>query len=85
MRPPKRRQEGVHPVLLRTTKYYYVLQNDHPVLLRATKYDKILLRPQKEAHPVLLHTAKYYKVLLCTTKRPSSTTPYYRSFQNLNF
>ena len=61
VRPPKRRQNDVHPVLLRTTKYYHVLQNDHPVLLRATKYDKIPLRPQKEAHPVLLRTTKYYR------------------------
>ena len=37
VRPPKRRQNNVHPVLLRTTKYYYVLQNDLPVLRRTTK------------------------------------------------
>ena len=63
---PKRRQNDVHPVLLRTTKfyssttsYYKELPRTTPVLLRTTKY----------------YSSQYYKVLRCTTKYDSSTTP----------
>ena len=54
-----------YKVLLRTTKYYSVLQSTTPVLLRTTKYYS--------------STTPYYKVLLRTTKYNSSTTKYYSS------
>ena len=63
--------ESTTPVLLRTLKYYFVLQSTSPVLLRTTKYYssttsyyKVLQRTT----PVLLRTTKYY----------SSSTPYYK-------
>ena len=59
MRPPKRRQNDVHPVLLRTTKYYYVLQNDHPVLLRYKVRQNTT--PTSERSPS--STTPYYKGL----------------------
>ena len=63
MRPPKRRQNDVHPVLLRTTKYYKILlrpqKETHPALLRATKYYKVLLRTTKRPSS----TMPYYKGL----------------------
>ena len=65
---PKRRQNDVHPVLLRTTKYYSVLQTYYssttPVLLRTTKY-----------HSVLQSTTPTETT---SERRPSSTTPYYK-------
>ena len=50
----KRRQNDVHPVLLRTTKYYSSTASYYKVLLRTTKYYS--------------STTPYYKVLFCTTK-----------------
>ena len=76
VRPPKRRQNHLHPVLLRTTKYFYALQNDHQDYSNTTLYTT-------KNSPVLLRTAKYYSALQSTTptettseRRPSSTAPY---------
>ena len=64
-------QESTTPVLLRTTKCYFVLQSTSPVLLRTTKYCssttpyyKVLVQYYsvlQSTSPVLL---QYYKVLL---------------------
>ena len=60
--------ESTTPVLLRTTKYYFVLQSTSPVLLRTTKYYSVL--------------QTYYKVLVQYYFVLQSTTPvlvqYYR-------
>ena len=69
-----------YKVLLRTTKYYSVLQSTTPVLLRTTKYYSSTTKYYSS-------TTKYYSVLQSTTptsettseRRPSSTTPYYAS------
>ena len=67
---PKRRQNDVHPVLLRTTKYYSCTASYYKVLLRTTKYYSM--------YSLLQSTILYYKVLLRPKRRPSSTTPYYK-------
>ena len=61
----------IHPVLLRTTKYYSVLQSTTPYYKTLLQYYSVLLQ--------------YYSVLQSTTstettseRRPSSTTPYYK-------
>ena len=83
---PKRRQNDVHPVLLRTTKYY---SSTTKYYSSTTPYYKVLLQYYK----VLLCTAKYYSsttpyykrttpVLLRTTKYYSSTTKYYSVLQS---
>ena len=72
-------------VLLRTPRYYTVLQHS------TTKYHTVLLQYYSVLHsstPVLQSTTPYYKVLLCTqsttpvllrtTKYYSSTTLYYK-------
>ena len=74
---PKRRQNDVHPVLLRTTKYYSSTTPYYKVLLQ---YYKVLPRTTKyysSTTPYYKVLLQYYKVLLCTTKYYSSTTPYY--------
>ena len=82
VRPPKRRQKTTFiNVLLRTTKYYCVLQNDHPVLLGITKYYKILLRPQNEVHSVLLGATKYHYALRNDHPVLLRTTYYKTTFQ----
>ena len=72
--------QSTNPVLLRTTKYYFVLQSTSPVLLRTTKYYssttpyyKVLAPVLLRTIPVLLHTTKYYS---STTNDYSSTTKY---------
>ena len=67
--------------ILRTTKYYSVLQSTTPVLLGTTKYYssttpyyKVLLRTTK----YYSSTTKYYSVLQSTTRVLQSTTPYYK-------
>ena len=83
---PKRRQNDVHPVLLRTTKYY---SSTTKYYSSTTPYYKVLLQYYK----ALLCTAKYYSsttpydkrttpVLLRTTKCYSSTTKYYSVIQS---
>ena len=74
--------ESTTPVLLRTTKYYFVLQSTSPVLLRTTKYYSSTTPYYKRTTlvqyyfvlqsttPVLV---QYYKVLL---QYYSSTTSY---------
>ena len=76
---PKRRQNDVHPVLLRTTKYYSsttpyykVLLQYYKVLPRTTKYYSSTTPYYKRTTPVLLRTTKYY----------SSTTKYYSVLQS---
>ena len=65
---PKRRQNDVHPVLLRTTKYYS----------STASYYKVLL------HVLLLTTKYFSVLQSTTStettseRRPSSTTPYYK-------
>ena len=71
VRPPKGRQKTTS---IKTTIQHYSVRQS------TTKYYSDL---RKEAHPVLLRTTKYYQVLLPTTKRPSSTTPYYKVLQKL--
>ena len=62
---PKRRQNDVHPVLLRTTKYY---SSTTKYYSSTTPYYKVLLQYYK----VLLCTAKYYS---STTPYYKRTTP----------
>ena len=78
---PKRRQNDVHPVLLRTTKYYSsttkyyssttpyykVLLQYYKVLLCTAKYYSSTTPYYKRTTPVLLRTTKYYSVLQSTT------------------
>ena len=89
---PKRRQNDVHPVLLRTTKYYSsttkyypVLPRTTPVLLRTTKY----YSSTTSYYKVLL---QYYSVLQSSTKASktsisceASATFQGTSFQNEHF
>ena len=70
---PKRRQNDLHPVLLRTTKYY---SSTTKYYSSTTPYYKVLLQ-----YYSLLQT--YNKVLLRTTEYYSSTTPYYKVLQKL--
>ena len=75
---PKRRQNDVHPVLLRTTKYY---SSTTKYYSSTTSYYKVLPRTTKyysSTTPYYKVLLQYYKVLRCTTKYYSSTTPYYK-------
>ena len=78
----------MHPVLLRTTKYYFVLQSTTPVLLRTanyysstTPYYKVPLCTTKyysDRNDVRTTSIQYYSVLQSTTPVLQSTTPYYK-------
>ena len=78
---PKRRQNDVHPVLLRTTKYYSSTTSYYKVLPRTTKYSSTTPY-YKRTTKYYSSTTPYYKrttpVLLRTTNVLQSTTPYYR-------
>ena len=89
---PERRQNDVHPVLLRTTKYYSsttsyykvllqyysVLQNTTPVLQSTTLYYKVLLQYYSVLQTYYSSTTPYYKVLLQYYSLLQSTTLYYK-------
>ena len=88
----QKRQNDVHPVLLRTTKYYSsttsyykVRPRTTPVLLRTTKYYSSTTKYYavlQSTTPVLLRTTnvllQYYSVLQSTTPVLQSTTLYYK-------
>ena len=75
---PKRRQNDVHPVLLRTTKYYSSTTPYYKVLPRTTKYYSSTTPYYKVLLQYYSVLQTYYKVLPRTTKYYSSTTPYYK-------
>ena len=82
--------QSAAPVLLHTTKYYFLLQSITPVLVCTTSTIPILFVLQSTSLvllKLLLRTTKYYSsislyyttpVLLRTTKNYSSTTTYYK-------
>ena len=86
---PKRRQNDVHPVLLRTTKYYSSTTKYYSSTTKyyssTTPYYKALLQYYKvllQYYKVLLQHYKvllqHYSVLQSTTPVLQSTTPYYK-------